>query len=55
MRICHLGESLVVLCAPVLRIYFKKLLEKFIPGILVLSYNEIETDVELEIMGMISA
>ncbi len=49
------GESLVVLCAPVLRIYFKKLLEKFIPGILVLSYNEIETDVELEIMGMISA
>jgi flagellar biosynthesis protein FlhA len=49
------GQNLVVLCAPVLRIYFKKLLEKFIPGIVVLSYNEIETNVELEITGMISA
>lgn len=48
------GQNLIILCAPVLRIYFKKLLEKFMPGVVVLSYNEIETNVDLDILGMIS-
>jgi flagellar biosynthesis protein FlhA len=49
------GQNLVILCAPILRIYLKKLLDKFIPGVAVVSYNEIETSVELDVVGMISA
>jgi len=49
------GKNVAILCAPILRIYLRKLLDKFIPGIVVISYNEIETSVELDIVGMISA
>jgi len=49
------GKNIAILCAPILRIYLRKLLDKFIPGIVVLSYNEIEPSVELDIVGMVSA
>ncbi|MGI5921893.1 MAG: flagellar biosynthesis protein FlhA [Syntrophomonadaceae bacterium] len=49
------GLSTIVLCAPVLRIYFKRLLDRFIPDLIVLSYNEIEPDVNVEVMGMVSS
>ena len=49
------GRNIAILCAPILRIYLRKLLDKFIPGIVVISYNEIEASVELDIVGMISA
>ncbi len=45
----------VILCAPVLRIYFKRLVEKFLPNLLVLSYNEIESGIDVEVIGMVSA
>lgn len=45
----------VILCAPVLRIYFKRLIEKFLPNLLVLSYNEIESGIDVEVIGMVSA
>ncbi len=49
------GRVPVVLSAPVLRIYLKRLLERFIPGLVVLSYNEIESGVDIEVIGMVSA
>ncbi|MGE5421914.1 MAG: flagellar biosynthesis protein FlhA [Ignavibacteriales bacterium] len=49
------GTTPIVLCAPVLRIYFKKLVDRFIPGLVVLSYNEIESDIDLDIVGMVNA
>jgi len=49
------GQNVAILCAPILRIYLRKLLDKFVPGIVVVSYNEIETSVELDIVGMVSA
>lgn len=49
------GYTPVVVCAPVLRIYFKKLIERFIPGLAVISYNEIEPDIEIDVIGMVSA
>lgn len=48
------GLTTVILCAPVLRIYFKRLIDRFIPNLVVLSYNEIESDVNVEVMGMVS-
>lgn len=48
------GITTVILCAPVLRIYFKRLVDRFIPNLIVLSYNEIEPDINVEVMGMVS-
>jgi flagellar biosynthesis protein FlhA len=50
----HRGINTVILCAPVLRIYFKRLVDRFIPNLVVLSYNEIEPDVNVEVMGMVA-
>lgn len=44
----------VILCAPVLRIYFKRLVEKFLPNLMVLSYNEIESGIDVEVVGMVT-
>lgn len=49
------GSAPILLSAPVLRIYLKRLLERFIPGLIVLSYNEIETGIDVEVIGMVSA
>lgn len=48
------GTTPVVLCAPVLRFYFKRLVERFIPHLAVLSYNEVETGIEVEVVGMVA-
>ncbi|CFX65855.1 Type III secretion system FHIPEP [Syntrophomonas zehnderi OL-4] len=49
------GVVPIILSAPVLRIYLKRLLERFIPGLVVLSYNEIESGVDVEVIGMVTA
>jgi flagellar biosynthesis protein FlhA len=48
------GITPIVLCAPVLRLYFKRLINRFIPNLLVLSYNEIDSEVNVEVIGMVS-
>ena len=49
------GITPIVICAPVLRLYFKRLIDRFISNMVVLSYNEIDANVNVEILGMISA
>ncbi len=48
------GHQAVILCAPVVRVYFKKLTEKLIPGLVVLSYNELEGRVNVQSLGVVS-
>ena len=47
----QLGEQPIVLTSPVVRLYFKKLTEQFAPGLVVLSYNELEPGIEIQSMG----
>jgi len=42
------GLQPVLLCSPVIRIHFKRLVERVAPQLVVLSFNEIVTDVEIE-------
>lgn len=49
------GITPIVLCAPVLRIYFKRLVDRFISNLVVLSYNEIDSSANVEVIGMVSA
>lgn len=47
------GISPVVLCSPQIRMHFKRLLERGLPSLAVLSYNEIDPSIQLESVGMI--
>ena len=49
------GEQPIVLTSPMVRLYFKKLTEQFAPGLVVLSYNELEPGIEIQSMGVVSA
>ncbi len=53
-KLLSLGEQPIVLTAPIVRFYFKKLTETQIPDLIVLSYNEIEPDVEIQSAGMVT-
>lgn len=43
----------VILTSPVVRIYFKKLLNQFFPNITVLSFNDLESTVQIQSLGTI--
>jgi len=45
----------LILVTPGIRPYFKKFIEKSIPGVIVLSYNEIDNSFEVRAIGMITA
>jgi flagellar biosynthesis protein FlhA len=48
------GHRQVLLCSPVLRFYFKRLTEKVLPSLSIISYNELQPDTPVESSGMIS-
>ena len=45
--------SIVILMSPFTRVYFKKLLDQFMPGITVLSYSEIDNSTQIQAVGNI--
>ena len=53
-KIKDVVPSPIVLTSPIVRIYFKKLVDQFIPGITVLSFNEIDNSVQIQAVGNIS-
>ena len=44
----------IVLTSPIVRVYFKKLIDQFIPNVIVLSFNEIDNSVQIQAVGNIS-
>ncbi len=49
----NLGEKMVVLCSPVIRTHFKRLTEKFIPNLVVISHNELSPDANIRSLGTV--
>lgn len=47
------GEKMVVLCSPVIRRHFKRLTEKFIPNMTVVSHNELSPEVNIRSLGTV--
>jgi len=43
----------ILLCSPLIRPHVKKLTERFIPSLVVLSHNEISHDVRIESLGIV--
>lgn len=50
----QLGKSPIILTSPIVRTYFKKLSEDYFADLIVISYNEIESNVELQSVGMVT-
>ncbi len=53
-KLLQLGQQPVVLASPVVRLYFKRLADQMIPGLVVLSYNELDPGLEIQSIGVIS-
>jgi flagellar biosynthesis protein FlhA len=51
----NLGKSAIVITSPIVRMYFKKLSEDYYKDLIVVSYNEVDSDVELQSVGMVTA
>ncbi len=49
-----LGKNPIVITSPIVRMYFKKLTEEYFKELIVVSYNEIEANVELQSVGMVT-
>jgi flagellar biosynthesis protein FlhA len=43
----------IILTSPIVRIYFKRLIEQFLADLTVLSFNEIDTNIQIQVIGMI--
>ena len=53
-KLTSLGEQPIILASPVVRLYFKRLTEQVAPGLIVLSYNELDPLVEIQSVGVVS-
>ena len=49
-----LGKNPIIITSPIVRMYFKKLTEDYYPDLIVVSYNEIDSNVELQSVGMVT-
>ena len=49
-----LGKSPIIITSPIVRMYFKKLTEDYFRDLIVISYNEVENNVELQSVGMVT-
>jgi len=50
----NLGKAPIIITSPIVRIYFKRLTEEYYRDLVVVSYNEIESSVELQSVGMVT-
>ncbi|MCR5032060.1 MAG: flagellar biosynthesis protein FlhA [Lachnospiraceae bacterium] len=49
------GKNPIIITSPIVRVYFKKMTEDYYRDLIVVSYNEVESNVELQSVGMVTA
>ena len=49
------GRMPIIMASPIIRMYFKKMTQDHFKDLIVLSYNEIEPNIELQSVGMVTA
>ncbi len=52
-KLMNLGEQPIIITAPIVRLYLKRLTEQLTSDLIVLSYNEVDPSVEIESVGMV--
>jgi len=53
-KMAQKGIQPIILASPVVRLYFKRLTENAIPGLVVLSYNEIDPAIDINAVDMVT-
>lgn len=53
-KVRKLVSEPIILTSPVVRVYYKKLLDQFYPNITVLSFNDLDSAVQVQSLGVIS-
>ncbi len=53
-QLSMLGQTPIVLCSPAVRMYVRQLTERYFPQTPILSYNELETNVEVQSVGVVN-
>jgi flagellar biosynthesis protein FlhA len=53
-KLNSIGEQPIILASPVVRLYFKRMIDQVAPGLVVLSYNELDPSVEVQSVGVVS-
>ena len=51
----NMGKNPIIVTSPIVRMYFKKLTEEYFKDLIVVSYNEVESNVELQSVGMVTS
>jgi flagellar biosynthesis protein FlhA len=52
-KVKELVQLPIVITSPVVRIYFKKLIDQFYPNVTVISFNEIDSNIQVQALGNI--
>ncbi|MDF2510389.1 MAG: flhA, partial [Herbinix sp.] len=50
----ELGKNPIIITSPIVRMYFKRLTQDYFKDLIVVSYNEIDSNVELQSVGMVT-
>lgn len=53
-KLQNLGKNPIIITSPIVRMYFKKLTSDYFKDLIVISYNEIDSSVELQSVGMVT-
>jgi flagellar biosynthesis protein FlhA len=53
-RVMQAGGQPIFLTSPSIRMYLKQLVDKIIPSLPVLSYTELEPDIEIQSIGVVN-
>lgn len=48
------GQSPIIITSPIVRMYYKKLTSDYFKDLIVISYNEIDSDIELKSIGVVT-
>lgn len=53
-KLTSMGIQPIILTSPIVRVYFKRLVEQIAPDLVVLSYNELDPSAEIQSVGMVA-
>ena len=49
-----LAATTIIITSPIVRMYFKKMTNEYFSDLVVISYNEIDSDIELKSIGVVT-
>ncbi|BDH61158.1 flagellar biosynthesis protein FlhA [Lysinibacillus sp. PLM2] len=53
-RVSYMEQSPIILCSPAIRLYLRQLTERYFPQIPILSYNELDANIEIQSVGVVN-